>query len=73
MSTNLRKGKGEPFRCYRNADFGKYKIPYGVRAARVSTHTLIKHEIMLTIFEDFLPQALAQRKYAVAPGSLIET
>ena len=46
-------------------------IPNGVRAARVSARALIKTEIRPTIFEDFLPKALAQRKYTVAPEPLI--
>ncbi|KAL9132587.1 MAG: hypothetical protein Q9175_006241, partial [Cornicularia normoerica] len=47
------------------------KVPSGVRAKMVFGSTLTDNEIGLAIFEDFLPRALAQRKYKVTPKPLI--
>ncbi len=47
------------------------KVPSGVRAKMVYGSTLTDNEIGPAIFGDFLPKALAEGKYAVAPESLI--
>lgn len=47
-------------------------VPQGVRAKMVwSTTLLTDNEIGPAIFENFLPKALAQRKYKVAPEPLV--
>ena len=47
------------------------KVPSGVRAKMVFGSTLTDNEIGPVIFEDFLPKALMQRKYTVAPEPFI--
>ncbi|MCJ1372616.1 hypothetical protein MMC20_003841 [Loxospora ochrophaea] len=48
------------------------KVPSGVRAKMVfGSNIMTYNEIGPAIFEDFLPKALAQHKYAVAPEPLI--
>ena len=45
-------------------------VPSGVRAKMVFGSTLTANKIGPAIFEDFLPKALAQHKYTVAPEPL---
>lgn len=47
------------------------KVPSGVRAKMVFGSIFADNEVMPAIFEDFLPNALAQGKYKVAPEPLI--
>ena len=64
------KAKGDLF-VATTTPIAEDKVPSGVRAKMGTVSTLTDNEIGPAIFEDFLPTALSQRKYTVAPEPLV--